>query len=252
MDGTRFWAEALTVALRESDGTLKGFAKIVRDATERHESLLALQQAAKDSDAQSHAILDTAVDAIITIDARGRIETINRAGIRMFGYQPDEVVGRNVSMLMPQPFRGEHDRYLANYLKTGKARIIGIGREVVALKKDGTRFPIELSVSEVNLGGARTFTGITRDISDRKRLEREILEISEREQRRIGQDLHDGLCQQLTGTALLVRALQQKLRRRQSPRRRMPGRSSICSTRRFHRREVFPTACIRCRPSPAG
>ena len=154
MDGTRFWAEALTVALRESDGTLKGFAKIVRDATERHESLLALQQAAKDSDAQSHAILDTAVDAIITIDARGRIETINRAGIGIFGYQPDEVVGRNVSMLMPQPFRGEHDRYLANYLKTGKARIIGIGREVVALKKDGTRFPIELSVSEVDLGGA--------------------------------------------------------------------------------------------------
>ena len=120
-------------------------------------------------------------------------------------------------MLMPQPFRGEHDSYLANYLKTGKAKIIGIGREVVALKKDGTRFPIDLAVSEVKLGALRTFTGITRDISDRKRLEREILEISEREQRRIGQDLHDGLCQQLTGTALLVRALQQKLAQKAIP-----------------------------------
>ena len=79
MDGTRFWADALMVALRESDGTLKGYAKIVRDATERHESLLAMQQAARDSDAQSRAILDTAVDAIITIDTRGRIESINRA-----------------------------------------------------------------------------------------------------------------------------------------------------------------------------
>ena len=210
-DGTQFWAEVLTVALRQPDDTLTGYAKVVRDATERHESLLALHQAARDSEVQSRAVLDTAVDAIITIDDRGRIETINPAGTRMFGYEAEDVIGRNVSMLMPQPFRGEHDGYLATYLKTGKASIIGIGREVVGLKKDGTRFPVDLAVSEMKLGHRRMFTGILHDISNRKRLEREILDISEREQRRIGQDLHDGLCQQLTGTSLLVRALQQKL-----------------------------------------
>ncbi len=147
----------------------------------------------------------------MTIDERGLVESFNRAARRMFGYEPGEVIGRNVKMLMPEPYHGQHDAYLANYRRTGKARIIGIGREVVARRKDGTLFPIDLAVSEVRLGGRRTFTGIVRDITDRKRMEKEILEISEREQRRIGQDLHDGLCQQLTGIAFLVQALQQKL-----------------------------------------
>lgn len=173
--------------------------------------LKALEQAARDSEAQIRAILDTAVDAIITIDDRGRIESFNRAARKMFGYKPQDVIGRNVNMLMPEPYRSEHDTYVSNYLLTGRAKIIGIGREVVAMKKDGTTFPIDLAVSEVKLGSRRTFTGIIRDITDRKRLEKEILEISEREQRRIGQDLHDGLCQQLTGIAFLVQALQQKL-----------------------------------------
>ena len=173
--------------------------------------LKALEQAARDSEAQIRAILDTAVDAIITIDDRGRIESFNRAAQKMFGYEQEEVIGRNVNMLMPEPYRSEHDTYLSNYLRTGRARIIGIGREVVAMKKDGTTFPMDLAVSEVKLGSRRTFTGIIRDITDRKRLEKEILEISEREQRRIGQDLHDGLCQQLTGIAFLVQALQRKL-----------------------------------------
>lgn len=210
-DGSRFWAEVLTVALRDPNGTLRGFAKVVRNATERKAAQSALEQAARDHEAQIRAILDTAVDAIITIDERGRIESFNRAAQKMFGYRPDEVIGRNVNMLMPDPYRSEHDLYLSNYLRTGRRRIIGIGREVVAIKKDGTTFPMDLAVSEVKLGTRRTFTGIIRDITDRKQLEREILEISEREQRRIGQDLHDGLCQQLTGIAFLVQALQQKL-----------------------------------------
>jgi len=173
--------------------------------------LLDAQQSARDHEAQLRAVLDTAVDAIMTIDERGLIESFNRAARQMFGYEPGEVIGRNVKMLMPEPYHGQHDTYLANYRRTGKARIIGIGREVVARRKDGALFPIDLAVSEVRLGGRRTFTGIVRDITDRKRMEKEILEISEREQRRIGQDLHDGLCQQLTGIAFLVQALQQKL-----------------------------------------
>ncbi len=169
-----------------------------------------LEQARRDSDAQIRAILDTAVDAIITIDERGTMESFNRAAQKLFGFQPNEVIGKNVKMLMPEPYQSEHDGYLSSYLRTGKAKIIGIGREVTGLKKDGTTFPMELAVSEVRLGDRITFTGIVRDITDRKRLEREVLEISEREQQRIGQDLHDGLCQQLTGIAFLVQAMQQK------------------------------------------
>ncbi|MGN6369208.1 MAG: PAS domain-containing sensor histidine kinase [Phycisphaerae bacterium] len=210
-DGTKFWAEVLTSALRQPDGSLRGFAKIVRDATHRMNLQTRLEHAAQSNEAQVRAILEAAVDAIITIDRRGNIETFNKAAQKMFGYDPDEVVGRNVAMLMPQPYKSEHDSYMNNYMRTGKKKIIGIGREVAALKKDGTIFPIELAVSEVRVGSDLAFTGIIRDVTERKRLEKEILEISEREQRRIGQDLHDGLCQQLTGIAFLMQALQQKL-----------------------------------------
>src|SRR6185369_14489795 len=119
--------------------------------------------------------------------------------------------GNNVNVLMPSPYREQHDTYLANYLRTGKAQIIGIGREVSGLRKDGTVFPMDLSVSEVKLAGRRLFTGFVRDITERKRLEKEILETSDREQRRIGQDLHDGLCQQLAGIELMSQVLEQNL-----------------------------------------
>ena len=114
-------------------------------------------------------------------------------------------------MLMPAAYRAKHDAYIANYLRTGRAKIIGIGREVVGQRKDGTVFPMDLSVGEVRLASGRLFTGIVRDITERKRLEKEILEISDREQRRIGQDLHDDLCQTLAGIELMSEALEEKL-----------------------------------------
>jgi two-component system, LuxR family, sensor kinase FixL len=113
---------------------------------------------------------------------------------------------------MTTPHREQHDGYLDNYKRTGHAKIIGIGRETFARKKDGTIFPVDLSVSEVKLSDRRIFTGFIRDITERKRLEKEILEISEREQRRIGQDLHDGLCQHLAGIEMLAQVLAQKLK----------------------------------------
>jgi PAS domain S-box-containing protein len=158
------------------------------------------------------AILETAVEGIITIDERGRMESVNPAAERIFGYKAAELLGRNVSMLMPSPDRERHDSYLANYLKTGHAKIIGIGREVVGLRKDGTTFPMDLAVSEVRLPERRLFTGFVRDITERKRLEQEILDISSREQRRIGQDLHDGLCQELAGIQLMAEVLEQDLK----------------------------------------
>jgi len=168
-------------------------------------------QGSADSAAQLHAILETAVEGIIVIDNHGTIQTFNRAAQRMFGYTADEVVGESVNMLMPNPYRDQHDAYMRNYLRTGKAKIIGIGREAVGQRKDGSIFPIDLAVSEVRDGAKVSFCGIVRDITDQKRCERRVLDVSEREQRRIGHDLHDGLCQELAGMAFLVQSMQQKV-----------------------------------------
>ena len=120
------------------------------------------------SDSRLQAILENAVDAILTIDPKGCIESCNPSAFRMFGYSSEEMIGRNIKMLMPSPYRGEHDEYLINYLTTSEKKIIGIGREVIGLRKDGTSFPMELAVSEVKQNGLHSFTGIIRDISERK------------------------------------------------------------------------------------
>ena len=116
------------------------------------------------------ALIDSAVDGIIVIDAHGRIETFNPAAERLFGYRQLEVVGRNVTVLMPSPYREEHDRYLSRYLETGHAKIIGIGREVTGLRRDGTTFPLHLSVGEMMVGSERKFTGIVHDLTERTKL----------------------------------------------------------------------------------
>jgi PAS domain S-box-containing protein len=120
------------------------------------------------------AILQTAVEGIITIDERGMIESMNPAAERHFGYATAEVMGKNVKMLMPSPYREAHDGYLQNYLRTGQAKIIGIGREVIGQRKDGSVFPMDLAVSEVRLSDRRLFTGFVRDITERKRAETQL------------------------------------------------------------------------------
>ncbi len=130
------------------------------------------EQALSDSEARLKAILDSAVDGIVTINERGIMEGANQAALRIFGYSPEELAGQNIKMLMPDPYRREHDQYLRNYRHTGQRKIIGIGREVIGQRKDGSVFPLELSVSEVPLGDRRLFTGIIRDITDRKQVER--------------------------------------------------------------------------------
>ena len=304
-----------------------------RQATRTRAQQQRAAAALRDSEERLRAILETAVEGIITIDERGSIESFNQAAEKIFGYRAREVIGKNVSVLMPSPHREAHDSYLANYRRTGHAKIIGIGREVAGRRKDGTLFPMDLSVSEVRLADRRLFTGfvrditgrkqaekallhyaalvessddaiigktldgyitswnkgaeavfgytpeemvgkhisvlippdrkdeepeilekikrgesvdhyetlrrrkdgrlidisvtispirdadgtitgaskVARDITERKRLEREILEISDREQRRIGHDLHDGLCQHLAGIELMSQVLEQKL-----------------------------------------
>jgi two-component system sensor kinase FixL len=159
----------------------------------------------------ANAILDTTVDGVVISDQDGTIISFNRAARRIFGYEESEAIGQNVRILMPQPFHSEHDGYLRNYLDTGERKIIGIGREVVGLKKNGEEFPIDLAISEVEVEGNKIFAAIVRDISDRRVLEKEILKVSELEQRRIGQDLHDGLGQMLTGIGLMSQAFARRL-----------------------------------------
>ena len=126
-----------------------------------------------EGDARLMAVLEAAVDGIITIDESGIIESINPAGERLFGWSAAELVGQPVTVLMPEPYHSEHDDYLSHYLETGERRIIGIGREVEGRRKDGSVFPMDLAVSEVRLPGRRLFTGIARDISERRRADAE-------------------------------------------------------------------------------
>lgn len=163
------------------------------------------------SEAEIRAILNTMVDAVVTIDSRGIVRTFNPAAERMFGYKAGYMIGRSVNLLMPPPYRQNHDGYIRRYLKTRKPRIVGIGREVVGLRRDGTVFPMDLAVSEVTVNGRTLFTGIIRDITERKRSQEVIASISEKERHQFGQELHDNLGQQLTGISLLMKALEKRM-----------------------------------------
>ncbi|PWW02160.1 PAS domain S-box-containing protein [Hoeflea marina] len=132
------------------------------------------------SEARLAAVIDNAVEGIVTIDRKGIIQSVNRACERMFGYRSREMIGQNVKMLMPQHYSGQHDTYLKNYSRTGQARIIGIGRSVEGLRKDGSVFPLDLSVARIELADGVIYSGILRDISERQNLIREVAESSER------------------------------------------------------------------------
>ena len=145
--------------------------------------------------AKLRGILESAVTAIITIDDGGLIESINPATERLFGYGATELIGQNVKVLMPEPYKAEHDGYIANYLGTGVKKIIGIGREVSGRRKDGTTFPLHLSVSQFSADGRRYFTGMIHDLSDRKHVEEALRE----SERRLAQAQKMEAVGQLTG-----------------------------------------------------
>jgi len=123
------------------------------------------------ADARWRAVIDAAVDGIIVIDSHGRIEAFNHAAEQMFGHREADVIGHNISILMPEPDRSKHDGYLRHHLDTGERRIIGIGRAVTGLRKDGQQFPLHLSVGEFEIDGSKHFTGILHDLSRRTELE---------------------------------------------------------------------------------
>ncbi len=148
-----------------------GSVGVSRDG-HRDQILTALEETA------SHykAILETTVDAIITIDSQGIVQTFNSAAEKIFGYRAEEVIGNNVKMLMPEPYQSEHDGYIGRYLKTGIPKIIGTGRQVNGLRKDGTEFPMDLAVSEVPSKDKRLFAGIVRDMTERILLEEQLVQ----------------------------------------------------------------------------
>lgn len=125
------------------------------------------------------AIIENAIEGIITIDDRGIVESINPSALALFGYEAEEVIGKNINFLMPEPYKSAHDAYIQNYLTTGTKKIIGIGREVKGLKKDNTTFPFRLSVSEVNFKNRKIFTGFVHDLTQQKEAEELLLTYTE-------------------------------------------------------------------------
>ncbi len=170
-DGSVHWVHCRGKLFQSELGVPQRFMGVSIDITKRKR----IEQALRDSENRYRAIFETVVDAIITIDEKGIIAAVNLAAEKLFGYGVDEMIGQNVKMLMPSPYHEEHDQYLENYHRTGVKKIIGIGRDVVALRKDGSTFPIRLGVSEMRIGGQRMFTGQVHDITERKRAEEALL-----------------------------------------------------------------------------
>ncbi|HET8744971.1 MAG TPA: PAS domain S-box protein, partial [Ramlibacter sp.] len=167
-------------------------ARALHQVEQRTEALRSALAQRAESEARLRAVFDHALDAIITIDSRGVVQSFNPAAERIFGWRADEVIGRNVNMLMPGPDRQRHDSYLDNYLRGGKPKIIGIGRLVVGLRKDGSTFPLDLGVSEMPVGDQRFFCGIVRDVTERLRAETAVRQ-SERKLRSYIEQSLDGV-----------------------------------------------------------
>ncbi len=163
------WFYDFTVVIRDDQGTITHYQGYALDITERKKAAEVLHE----NEARFRAIFQTAVDGIIMIDTKGTIVTFNPAAEKIFGYNQEEVIGENVKMLMPNPYHKNHDQYLKNYLTTGIRKIIGIGREVMGLRKDGTTFPLELAISTIQEEQQQRFVGIVRDITERKLAEKE-------------------------------------------------------------------------------
>ena len=175
-DGSTFPMH-LSVGEAKQDEGSSIFVGIVHDLTERER----VEQVLRESAARLGAVVDTAVDGVILIDARGLIMKFNPACEKLFKYRTDEVVGHNVRMLMPAPYRSEHDDYIRNFLTSGEKKIIGIGREVVGQRRDGSTFPMDLSVGEAKQDGESIFVGIIHDLTDRKRTEEQLIQAQKME-----------------------------------------------------------------------
>jgi two-component system sensor kinase FixL len=167
-DGQLLDVSASAAPLQDPSGRFVGAVLITHDTGAR--------AMARAMDARWRALVDSAVDGVIVIDDQACIQNFNLAAQRMFGYGEDDVIGRNISLLMPSPYREEHDDYIRRYLATGERKIIGIGRDVTGLRRNGEVFPVHLSVGEIRDGSSRRFVGILHDLSARVALEERLRE----------------------------------------------------------------------------
>ncbi len=172
-DGSTFTARITITPVSGSDAHDGSFVMITRDITE----WITAEEALRTREAHLRSILETVPDAMVVIDEQALIQSFSATAVRLFGYQPDEVIGENIKILMPAPYREQHDSYMHRYLSTGERRIIGIGRVVVGQRKDGSTFPMELAVGEMRSGGIRYFTGFIRDLTERQQTETRLQEL---------------------------------------------------------------------------
>src|SRR5262245_3540690 len=162
-DGTRFWANTVLTAIREPSGELRGYSRVTRDLTDRHRS-----------EVFYHSVIDHTLDAIVSMNERGEIESMNRSAERMFGYSEREVLGRSFTTLLPEEYRSRDAATLLNDLRKGDRTSSGEGRVTYGHRKDNTEFPLDIAVTDFQFEGRRHFTGILRDVTDRQHLEHQL------------------------------------------------------------------------------
>ncbi len=169
-NGSAFWGRLTAYPLFDASGQATHHIGLVEDVSESRRDQTALEESTE----RLQAVLNAALDGIVLIDPAGIIQQVNPSIQRMFDYPPEELLGQNVKILMPAPWREEHDGYLARYRETGEARIIGIGRQVEGRRRDGSTFPLDLAVSEMRYGNEVFYLGTLRDITERVQLEAEV------------------------------------------------------------------------------
>lgn len=213
-DGSLFWNEVYISPMRDKQGRITHYVGVQNDVTHRIE----MENALSKSEARLRSIFNNVFDGIIIIDKNGVIESLNPPVERLFGYSAEELIGHNINKLMPEPDKSRHASYLTNYLSGGKAKIIGFGREVSGLRKDGSIFPMELGVSEFNVDQRRFFIGTIHDITERKQAEEALRDLSshletarEDERTRIAREVHDELGSILTALKMDLSWLNKQL-----------------------------------------
>jgi two-component system sensor kinase FixL len=172
-DGTVIDVSVTVSPVWDDQGVLIGASKVARDITAARQARAALLE----REAHLQSVLDTVPDAMVVIDTRGVMQSFSATAEKLFGYTAQEAIGRNVSLLMPQPYSGQHDAFLARYMATGEKRIIGVGRLVVGQRRDGSTFPMELAVGEMRSGERRFFTGFVRDLTERQQTQQRLQDL---------------------------------------------------------------------------
>ncbi len=200
-NGQPVWVHVTATACRNAAGTLRYSAAVITDITERRR----VEQDVREKTERLRSILNTAADGIIVFDLMGIIDTVNPTAEKMFGYSANELMGQNVKILASPPYQERCEIFLSHYRQQGGPPIAGVSSEVNGVRKDGTSFPIDLSISSVDHLGL--FTLVLRDITERKRLERYVIEVAAEEQRRIAYELHDGTQQELAGMSMLAEVM---------------------------------------------